>query len=150
MEYNDFPILSNEDYLNLNNFYFQNSSFEDREFYINKISLKIFSCLNISLNNSELPKEIQTEIKISQTKLNTVLENLNIKAPDSYSVKSFNLLTFILNLIDILSVLNSWTKTETKEYYKNLIISNTNIILETLNNIFLKLNKFKIKIFKYM
>ena len=154
MDYNDFKL---PDKLTINkmieSFNLQQTS--NKTFYLNNIfnllSSSISSCLNIKekYNNTikkALENNLNNLIKIQEN----MSANFKIKTPPIHIVNNFNLFEFISIIINIILEFNNWNLIEDKIYYKKIISSQINILLNSLKETILSLKNSNIKFFKYM
>lgn len=154
MEYNDFQIASDEAY-KLMNEQFNNLSKFDRRTSLNQIIFCIQDCkvqiLNISPSiNLKIKKAIQT----SSQALNKIDENLrslfNLDNTHQQTIREFNLFTYLKNLTKLISLFQTWSKFEKKEYYLNFIFKTVEELLENIKIILQSLENSNIYLFKFM
>lgn len=154
MNYNDFPILNNDEYNLINNHYLNKTIF-DRKKLLSQINNEIINCINLSFNiqanfNLKIRKSIENMhknlVKI-QTNLTTTF-NLDIVFNQNFS--NFNLFSFINRILNIINQLTNLILNEQKEYYKKLINKNIEDLICALKEIFLALDNSNLLFFKHM
>lgn len=154
MNYEDFPILSNQEYELINSHFSKREKF-DRKTILNKICNELIICKNICLESkSKYNKKICSALEKSLIILNKLNQNIsscfNIVNSQSQTMKIFNLFDFMKKLISISSLVFSWFEHEPKEYYKNLAGKTNRELLQVMENIISALNNSNIITFKHM
>ena len=153
--YNDFPILSNNEYEKLKEQYNSANNFS-RIQPLNQICSLIHDCNNsFQLNcNQKINNKIKSELTESNSTLIKILENLKttftVELNNTKSITSFNLFSYLKKLMTCIRLLNNWLKYEKKEFYKSIIISTRSDIENIILNLFTQLEKINIYFFKYM
>jgi len=148
MQYDDYKILTDEEYSKLNNQYIQNQSTE-RIKYIHKISYQLQNILNsylIGTPNITLNSSIK-ELKDSCKKILNNLPQNNITNNIFFHCNIFKLLE-ISN--EIILEFTNWLCNENKEYYKEIIIHSINDLSLCNKKILEKIQNLNIKIYKFM
>lgn len=154
MEYDDFPILSENSYDYISKKYADQKDF-DRPFLIGQIytnleELKVCEFICFKDFNVNLCKElVQTKICISR-----LIENLNstfnLHNTKTASVKNINIFEFIEKIFETINILQSWFANEDKEYYKKI----SQLFIEELffsgKNILKTLSTSHVQFFKYI
>ena len=120
MQYNDFPILNDEEYKFLQNKFCENISF-DRE----EKTFLIFSNLNDLLNSATLliaksNKIVRESLINAKQKLEKLVENFNSTFNfkiNKTEIKEKNLFNFLKNMVNLQKNLIFWHKFEQKEYF---------------------------------
>lgn len=146
MVYDDFKILTNEEYEKLNSEYLLNPS--NRKLYIsNIISLlsKITHCNQENLINQQLKPHIKTLKTICNNIITTLKSNTQTN-----EVVNFNIFNVLEILNETIYQFYIWQEIETKEYYLDIIKSSIKNLLECSKNIISILKILNIKIHKYM
>ncbi len=120
MNYNDFPILNNDEYELINQQFSSNLPFE-RKFHLlqicKEINLCSSSCFVISSQYNQKIIHTLSATNKTLTKLFdnlTSLFNLNNKAT---TIENFSIFTFIKKLINLNNLFQDWIANEKKEYY---------------------------------
>ena len=153
MSYNDFQILSNEEYAILNNQFLARQNF-DRNATIFQIKSTLNSCKNSCLSiANKYNTRIKSEIEQTHKKLNKILENFNSlfgTASQSTEIKNINIFSFIDKLISITQQIYLWQKNEQKKYYNSFAEKTIFELLEIIANLIKQLDKSNIITFKYM
>jgi len=154
MNYNDYPILKNEEY-NILKQHFSTSQQLDRKTILIKICNEIISCKNICLTlenlyNSKIKKSVENTFIILTKLYDNFSSTFNINLKSNNSTQSFNVFKLIKKLTNLISLLIIWQQQENKEYYK--IFSKNSIfdIIKTLEEIFNSLENSNIYFFKHM
>ena len=154
MNYNDFPILSNDEYKFLNEQYSLNPSF-DRKTYLFKICTELLSCINICVGlngrfNSKICYTISDSKQVLEKILNNLTSTFNISMSSQKEISNFNLFTFLKKIINTVSLITSLTNFEQKEYYKTMLTKSTNELLKILENIITALENSNLHFFTHM
>ena len=153
MEFNDYPILTDDQY-NLMRQEYQSSLFFDRK----NIAHKLFYILN-DCNNMFYSINIKFNLKTTNaiTNLNKEISKIceslaiNFNIENSVSqVKDFNLFKYLRNISLAMNELIIWLTHEEKEFYKKTIQSFFSLLLEKENELFLKLEQSNIQFYKHM
>lgn len=107
MEYNDFPILTNDEYNKMKNEYLNKLS-NKNEIYISDICINLFDCINICNGlNSNYDKTLRTIIENAKIELNELYSNISfsykIEHKPKSEVKDFNVFILLKIIIKIIS-----------------------------------------------
>ena len=152
--YDDYPILSNEDYLQINAQYSAKNTYDfssNLQAAISHLKLsKQFSFNPIeSLNPALASKIVETNALVD-----TILENItltfNVKISGNNSVSEFNVFAFLNELILAAQNLNTLQISEQKIYYKTFAQKSINQLLNQTSQIVELLKKSNVKLFKYI
>lgn len=153
MKYEDFPILNNNQYEELD-FLYKNSNINKQITYnriFNKLNQVINSSLTLTENVNPLLRNIITQNNII---LNQILKNISanfaIKTNNTTTIKQFSLFDYMFSLNSLLEELLILSTQEEKTYYKTFLLNTQKAILNCLNNIILTLAKSNIILFKHM
>lgn len=154
MNYNDFPILSNEEY-NLMNQHFNNEHTTDRKTQVDKIFSLLDSAYNICVglsnkHNFKITKSITT---FSQTILkvkNNFTATFNLNTNSNKTVFNYTIFKLLDKIFDIIHELNIWISFEEKTYYKTLAQKSLKEIIIESKQILLSLNNSNVLFFKHM
>lgn len=153
MDYKDYQILSDNEYLILSEHFNESQTF-DRRTSVNKIYSLLNDCKNSCLT---LDKNINKKIKDSISDChNTIEKNINNLSATfnlqqtSKNSESFSLFPFIEKLLEVQSQLLTWSKNEDKEYYAKLCNSIAKEINQSVINVISSISKSNIILFKYM
>ena len=153
MNYNDYQILSENIYNDINSQY-KNNINTVRLDLANKLYNSILECFfcNFNLNNFNII--LKTQIGLAKTSLEQIAENIyanfNIEKNKQKNIFNYNVFTFLEKLTNILNQLTFWQYLEEKEYYKNFLKNTINSTCFIIKNILNALNKSKTILFKYM
>lgn len=154
MNYNDFPILSNEDYYLLNTQY-SNQQKPDRKNHIykicNELNTIVYSCFELApKHNTIIKRALESTREISAKLLNNLNEVFNLTNTTSKNYANTNIFTLTKQISKASSRFINWASLEEKEYYKNLSLKSSTELLECLNNILNALELSNVKLFKHM
>lgn len=153
MEYDDFPILNENEYAFLNDKFNEQKTFNRSENVYT-----IFCVLNESLNAlpflmQEVNPNLRQSLTAVQQELNKIKENFNAIfnfKENNKEIKQINLFNFLKNVVILQKNSINWQKFEQKEYFKqfscNLIAKFNDILLQLMSG----LENANIKLFKYM
>jgi hypothetical protein len=150
MDYNDFPILSNQEYELIN------SHFSIEKFERNYFLKNLLNELN-SLKNSKIESNLNKKLKVSIDKSNQILiklfDNLasmfNIQIQSS-SIQEINLFAFLEKLINLATLFSIWKQNETKTYYQSISHKSEIEILNSVKQILNDLKNSSVITFKHM
>lgn len=152
MEYKDYSILSDSEYLKLAKHY-EDAGF-NKNIAINKIYTNIENCKTMLMINTFPNNKIKNELKIhleTLTKLSINLElSFNIDKNNNFSFNDFNIYNYLLNLNSVNTLISEYLENETKQNFKvflNKIKKEINNLINSLLNLLSTLN---IKYFKFM
>ena len=154
MNYNDFPILSNEEYQLLNS-HFSTSNISSRKDILFKILNEISNCKNLCFNIEQKQNfKLKTSLEFSFNTLTKLENNLstsfNLKTTSSQSYKSVNIFSFTKKITKLSTLVSSWHSTEQKEYFKAIAHKTLIDLLSILENIFTALETSNVLLFKHM
>lgn len=126
MNYEDYPILKNEEYKLLNDKYSQTFSF-NKNAILHKICLEIQQCLSSCshINNSFNMKTLETIRKSNQTlekTLNNLKEMFSIPLQSIKETNNFNIFTYTKRIALAIELITNLVNHEKKEYYKSFIL----------------------------
>lgn len=153
MNYNDFPILSDDAYDFLRDKYKNEMTF-DRETSINKVCYYLNECVGSCKSlKSKLNLKLRQAIEFVDTQINKTLSSLNetfdIRV-SSNSIKEFNLFTFLKYLASSIEMLINLGYKEEKEYYKKVYNICLNSLIESIKKILEALETSNIGLYKFM
>ena len=154
MNYNDFPILSNDEY-NLLNEHFNINQPKDKPTVLNNLLEKLNICFSfcIGLTNKY---NVKINIAINNTKnqiekiKNNLTATFNLTSTKNNSVLNSNIFILLNTIIEAVHETIIWTTIENKEYYKTLAQKNLNDLISCVKEILLALEKSNILFFKHM
>ena len=148
MQYDDYKILTDEEYSKLNSQYNQNQT-TDRIKYIHKITTQLQNIVNsylIETPSITLNSSIKELKDICKKILNNLPQN-NISNNNFFHCNIFKLLE-ISN--DVILEFTTWLCNENKEYYKEIVIHSINDLSICNKKILEKIQNLNIKIYKFM
>lgn len=154
MKYNDFQILSDSEYLTINQHYLETTN-DGEVSFLTKTCQELQSSLNfnwtskINLNKKTLNK-IKETCSILEKTLNSLTAQFNIKLLSNKTINNFNLFSFVKHINQTLYFLTKWFENEEKEYCKKIAKTCIFELLEAQKNIFIALENSEIILFKYM
>lgn len=154
MNYNDFPILSNEQYDLLQQNYSNYKT--DRNTYINRILAGLHECKFTCLNIKDCNKNITLSISNTLSTIDLIINNLSnlTNAPVSYEntvkISNFNVFKFLGKLLNCLNLFHNWQNDESKDYFKNLANTYFLDLSKCLSNIISALEQSNVRLYKYM
>ena len=107
MEYNDFPILTNDEYDKMKNEYL-NKLNNNNETFINNICFNLFECVSICNGlNGSTDKTLRTIIEKAKIEINELYSNISfsykIEQKPKTEVKDFNVFILMRNIIKIIT-----------------------------------------------
>ena len=153
MKYEDFPILSTEQYHILNTHYNKNET-PNRNSIVSKICLQIQDTISLFSDSNNYNFKIQTTISESKQTLLKILDNLsslfNTQTTKTESISTANIFVFMTQLTNILTDFNQWVSIEEKLFYKKTATKNSQEILFCLNEITKACNESFISFYKHM
>jgi len=147
--YNDFPILSSNDYQAIQEQY-ENVLFSDRKTCLSKICLLLAECKSsCQFILKQVNNLIEPAIVHASKEISTILENLQYDSSNSQA-KNLDLFAFLTKISHTIEEFLLWQEHENKEYYKTLIFSNLTSLSKIQTKILSAISKSNVKIFKYM
>lgn len=153
MQYNDFQILSNEQYQMLNNQYLNNSVNEQNildSLFLNFDQCKSF-CFGLS---SKVNKQIQLALSNAKQEYDKLINNLNltfkITTHTAQSITNFNVFSFAKKVVEGLTLVQQLYNFSNNKKIFVFADNSSKTILNILNNLFSALEKSNIYLFKYM
>ena len=153
MEYNDFPILNDEEYKFLENKFKENVSFnrEEKTFFIFNNLLALFNCCPMLIVKSN--RNIKESLLKAKTEIEKLIENFNSTFNfkiNKNEIKEINLFKFLKILANIQKNLIIWIKFEQKEYFKQFSINSLNCITEIVLDLAKALENSEIRLPRFM
>ncbi len=153
MNYNDFPILNENEYKFLENKY-NNKKYFNREENIYIIFSMLNDCINAApfllLEVNAPIKDCLIDVKAQLEKINENLTAIFNFKENKKEIKKINLFNFLKNIAILQKNIINWHKNEQKEYFKQFSYG----LIETLNDIFLRLTTqleiANFRLFKFM
>lgn len=134
MNYNDYPILSDEQYKLMQD-KFNEQNYFDRKENSYSIYLNLKECTNsITFLYQKVNAQICEQLKIAKQSLEKATSNFEatFNLPNKQAaVKETNLFNLLKNLAKIQKKLANWLKFEQKEYFRQFILN----LLEDVSNI---------------
>lgn len=154
MNYNDYSILSDNEYLKIAEQY-KNQNQTTPNCSLEKAFELIETCKNsLQMSNNFKNYKIKNELKNHYQTLYRLSNNLkltfSLKTNNNKVFTDFNIFTYISNLIIIQNNLNNWLKLENNSKYGILIINIKNEINNLIISILDILSKSNIIFFKFM
>ena len=143
--FNDFPILSNEEYSLIQNYY--NANKPKRKILIDKIIFllhkNLFLCYNYTPNNKTIHTFSKPAINKAKFEFQKILDNtVSLFGNSTHSnvvFKNNDYFEIIKNTAEIIYTFQEWSLTEEKEYYKNFSLTCqkdlTLALIDLLNNV---------------
>lgn len=148
MQYDDYKILTDEEYSKLNSQYNQNQT-TDRIKYIHKITIQLQNIVNSYL--IETPSiTLNSIIKELKDICKKILSNLPQNNMSNNSFLHCNIFKLLEISNDIILEFTTWLCNENKEYYKKIVIHSINDLSIHNKKIFEKIQNLNIKIYKFM
>lgn len=154
MDYNDFPILNNDQYKTISEHFLLNKTF-DRKSFLFKICNELKNCSNAFLHlPNNYNKKVKDALNFSKTILikwqNNFISTFNINTLSSQTILNENIFIFIKKIIDTISLTETWQNHEPKKYYKSLAQKCIIELLDILNKIISALDESNFYFFKHM
>ena len=153
MNYNDYPILDDEQYDFLKNKYLQQKNFnrDEAAFYIYSDLLTCHNACPMLI--TKLNKFLRASLNECQAKLKELIENFeatfNYKK-NKIEIKEINLFNFLKKLVNLQKNLINWQKLEQKEYFIQLINNFLKEINEMLISTLSALENSNVPLFRFM
>lgn len=153
MNYNDFPILTNQEYQLMNENF--STIQPNRKAQISKICFEINTCKNSTLTlSNKFNKKICDSLNQTHTTLEKLLNNLtstfNINETSNNTIVDMNIFSFLNKVVNIISLIQVWSTTEEKTYYKSIAQKSIVELLNILNSLIKSLQLSNVQFFKYM
>jgi len=154
MEYNDFSILTDSEYIKLAEQYNtssrrNNNEFINIAFYLIEKSKNFLYSNNVNYNQ-RIRTELNTHLKILTKLSNNFKLMFSTKENNINNYNNFNLFTYLSSLLEIQNHLNNWLIVENTSNYKKFILNSKNELHEISISILNILSKTNIHFFKYM
>jgi len=153
MNYNDFPILNNEDYKLINEQFNQTQVFDRKtqasKIYIELINLKNSSFKELNSYNKKILSALNTTIKTTTKLIDNLISLFNTPQTD-HNTTNASLFSFINRTINCIKLFSNWETNEPKEYYKNIAHKSLLELTSSLQEIFLALDDSNLLFFKHM
>lgn len=154
MNYNDFPILNDDNYRMIQSEYEKFLPF-NRKSQIDKLYFTLEECRHLCFGlDKKYNKLISTAILKTKTEIEKIMDNLhatfNLNIEYRKEINEFNLFTFIKKIINSISEFKEWYTKEEKEYYKKISSNSMSSLLSCLNDLITSLENSNLHIFKYM
>lgn len=154
MTYNDYQILSNDEYkileshYNASNNYSKNHTINSIHTLVNtaKCSLQYSN----NFKNFQIKKELNNHFLILNKLEDNLKSMLSLEISKPTLIESFNLFNYINNLFSIIKLLNVWLENENKEYYKKIIRISKIEIENLISSILSILSTLSINFYKFM
>lgn len=153
MEYNDFPILNNNEYKIINEHLLQSSHFCRSSLTLN-ICNNLSYCISLcDSNRIQLNHNIKNVLFQTKQTMQKILENIketfNIKLTNS-QYYNFNLFTLLKKLSNTSTLFCNWIDNEQKTFYKTFAHKNNIEILKCIEKLLEALENSNIYFFKHM
>lgn len=155
MNYNDFQLLTDSEYLFLNSQYSTNKTKFQQQNLIENICNNLSEIIS-SCNTHNLRLNIKTINAIEQTRqqanlmINNLINTFSISPRTKYIEQNFNIFEVCEHLVELINLHQKWIEIEEKEFYKNIAIKNIQNLIFELKNIFSALKESFILFFKHM
>ncbi len=152
--YNDFPILSNEEYFALAQKFSQQKIY-NREQAVIKTFFALSECKNLSFSLTEkLNIKISTALKDANKNIETCINNLltafEFDSKPAQEIKEFNIFAYLNKLNLSAGCMFEVYVNEQKEYHKKIASANIKLIVDTIQMILSALESSTIKFFKFI
>ena len=150
--YDDFPILSEQDYLT--SAYNASNSLNVAD-KLNQVLCLLDECKQLSFNsNLNVNLTLSKAIVDARKSIDTAMENLNllfnVKVQASKQVKDFDVFAFLNGLLNAVENLNKINAGVEKSYQKSATQKTASQLLAAAQNITSALCESKVKLFKYL
>ncbi len=152
MEYEDYKVLSEEEYNFLSEQYLSQKQPKNyAQFVCEKLEICKSMCLNLTKEtNSNVATKIKEIYEYLQNIKDNLLATFTIKSATVCEVKNFNIFSLLTACFDVLTTLHNWQNEETKQHTKIFLVKTTNALTERINSILTALENSNILIFKHM
>ena len=154
MEFNDFPILTNDEYDKMRNEYI-NKQINNHELLYIEICNKLFECKSICIGlNKFVNKTIRLAVEKSKNEIDELYSDLSfsfkIKNQSCKEIKNFDVFSLLKNLVLIINSIQNHKRLN-KDYLKDsLLFSIESKITIILKNIIQSLCESNIYMFKHI
>ena len=153
MNYNDYPILTNQEYETISNNF--NFSKPERKTVCTNLYQELASTLDICSNIlNKYNHTITNQLKSLQISISNIIENLKANFTfSSFQFSSYsnsNIFKLIIKIQNCLKLSHNWCLTEEKDYYKNMAKTIYNKVFELNYNLISAIEKSNVKLFKHM
>ena len=153
MNYNDFPVLNDEQYRQLQDKYNEQTDF-DRNECCYSIYSELTACANsITLLFPQLNPQLIATLQEAKIKIEKSISNFEAVfnlSPKQIEIKEINLFNFLKNLTKIQKKLIKWLKNEQKEYFKQFILNLLENISSMLFDLLSAVESANLRIFKHI
>ncbi len=154
MMYNDYQILSNDQYSFLNLQYQNEQAFVRKDIILNicnELNLCKVLCLGLKNNyNKQVSNSIKSTFNLLDKNLNNLSSICKSNTIQTNVIKQCTIFELFKKLTTISSFLLNWISHESKEYYKTLAINTAKDINSTLTEISTALISSHVQLFKHM
>lgn len=153
MNYDDFPILNEQNYNLINEQYNFQQPFERHNCIVKiYLSLNEIKYFFYELNNINFKiKSVLLNCKQNIQKLqDNLTATFTINTDTQKTIKSSNLFSLINKITLTSKLYKQWIENEEKEYYKKLALNSLEILLNSTSEILSVLEKSNVILFKYM
>ena len=152
--YNDFPILSDIEYLKLQKKYSQTPQHSKQQQLLKTVE-NLQTCtnlinhhkhnINLALKNILIANNSHIELTI-----NNISDSFNIPIKQQTKISNFNVATYLKLLLKSISNIDSILEIEKKDFLRSILKSSKEEIFSAILSTFEILEKTNIHIFKYM
>lgn len=154
MTYNDFPILNDETYKLMNEYFSHQEPF-NRKLIITNICNELNYVLNVCLDikkqhNHKINNCLNDILNTISKNLNNLSSLFNVSISSKQSFLKLNIFAFFKKLTHILSLLTTWINSEDKQYYKSIAIKTSTEIHNKLTELFSAFEESNYYFFKHM
>ena len=155
MDYDDFPILTDEQYRQMQNKF---NFFLEKDFDRKQNVFQIYSFLNECKNlipflTEKVNSKIMESLNLALSKLNKTISNFEATfnfSNQKIEINEPNLFAFLKKLCLTQKLFVFWLKNEQKEYFKQFALNAAADLIELQFNILSALEQSKIDLFKFM
>ena len=152
--YNDFPILSDQAYLLMNQ-EFAKTRVYSRDIAINQIFFALCECKNLCYNvGSNYNKRVIDAVAHAKEDIDNCITNLQtafeLDELPQQEIKEFNIFSILKNLTNSIGLTFEVFTHEAKEYHKKIASSNLKLLTQACQTILTALESSQIKLFRFM
>ncbi len=152
MEYEDYKVLSEEEYNFLSEQYLSQKQPKNyAQFVCDKLEVCKNMCLTLTeKTNTNVATKIKGVFDYLQNIKDNLLATFSIKSATICEVKNFNIFSLLTATFDVLNALYNWQNEETKQHTKIFLTKTINSLTERINLLLTALENSNILTFKHM